>query len=198
MTTSGGWWISSTYTYVALAPAPPQHTRFHTRDAKWGLFLSSSEDLFTDEPLLPCLLTPKQTGTLLSSFKQVTFPFLSGNPMPASIRTIGSTAPGLRKSTAVLMLPTNSSVATFPLPPAATSKALLAMHRQSRPASAAKLSSTGARVSLRKHPSDVCGDAFGPYTPLVLLRCPLILLQVRKPKDWPNFSLPDFPSHSSF
>ncbi|KAG0717684.1 hypothetical protein GWK47_053901 [Chionoecetes opilio] len=74
-----------------------------------------------------------------------------------------------------------------------TSKALFAIHRKSRPASAAMLSSTGARVSLPTRPSDVCGDAFGPYTPLVLLRCPLILLQLKKPKDWPNFSLPALP-----
>ncbi|KAG0723006.1 hypothetical protein GWK47_005777 [Chionoecetes opilio] len=35
--------------HVVLAPTPPQHPRFHMRDAKWGLFLSSSEDLFTIE-----------------------------------------------------------------------------------------------------------------------------------------------------
>ncbi|KAG0700925.1 hypothetical protein GWK47_025430 [Chionoecetes opilio] len=178
--------------HVALAPTPPQHPRFHMRDAKWELFLSSSEDLFTNE--LHTLPLDAQADRLSAIILQAAhLSFLSANPMPASIRTVGSTVPGLRKSTTVLMPLANSSVATLPLPPAATSKTLFAMHRQSRPASAAMLSSIGARISLPTHPSDVCGDAFGPYTPLVLLRCPLILLQLRKPKDWPNFSLPALP-----
>ncbi|KAG0724735.1 hypothetical protein GWK47_040007 [Chionoecetes opilio] len=138
------------------------------RDAIWGLFLSSSEDLFNDElHTLPSDAQADRLSTIILQAAHLLIPI--SKPHARLYKDRWFYCPGSRKSTAVLMPLTNSSVATLPLPPAPISKALLAMHRQSRPASATRLSPAGARVSLRTHPSDVCGDAFGPYsTPLVL------------------------------
>ncbi|KAG0725203.1 hypothetical protein GWK47_004765 [Chionoecetes opilio] len=162
------------------------------RDAKWELFLSSSEDLFTNEfHTLPLDAQADRLSAIILQAAHLSIPVRKPHVRLYKDRWIY--CPRLKK----INRRVNAARKQFRRHPSpstvATSKALFAMHRQSRPASAAMLSSTGARVSLPTHPSDVCGDAFGPYTPLVLLRCPLILLQLRKPKDWPNFSLPALP-----